>query len=300
MKTKIFAFIKPSETATMFSHKMAMFVSQQLDEPVIWDDSIAKADMDNLIIIGGGIVFCSHLPALAKAVLRAEKVVYCTNDYKTTKIPASDNTAKSPFRAAFRKRHKQGMSAPLVWSTLQEADAYVNWNALAWEPNFEWNEKRPKNLIYHGSWRRNRIEVFDLFFSNPKIPTVISNHTNRFQERYPKCEHIGSITPDIVGELTQFGLGLYLKDPQSEVEPPACRFYEMLSAGLPMVFHKPCLAMFEKAGYTLHKDELVTSSTDIPKVMKRRVELAYLQKRWRSDYRNHVTKQFQKAMRSLQ
>jgi hypothetical protein len=190
------------------------------------------------------------------------------------------------------------MSKPILWSTLQEADAYVNWNALAWEPNFEWTEK-PKNLIYHGSWRKNRIEVFDLFFKDPKVPTVISNHTNRFMERYPKCEHIGSITPDIVGELAQFGMGLYLKDPQSEIEPPACRFYEMLSAGLPMVFHKPCVAMFEKAGYTINEDEVVLDSTDIPKRIKRRIELANGQQRWRKDYRKDITSQFKKAMRGL-
>src|SRR5580765_1458880 len=146
MRIKIFSFIKPSDTATMFSHTIAKFVSAQLDEPIIWNDDIANGDSDALFIIAGGMPFCGHLKALGKAVLQAKDVIYCTNDYKTTKLPASDTKAKTPFRASFRLRHKRGMSLPRRWSTIEGDDAYVNWNALAWEPAFRWNGKA-KSLL---------------------------------------------------------------------------------------------------------------------------------------------------------
>jgi len=298
MKLKIFTFIKPSESATMFSHKMARFISQELGEPIYWNDEIDGEDLDLLIIVGGGMPFCRHYEALGKAVLRSENVVYCTNDYATTKLPAPDNHAKTPFRKSFRLRHKHKMKPPQVWSTLEEADAFINWNAIAWQPNFKWSEKNKPRLIYYGSWRRGRVGMFDKFFMAPKVSTVISNSSGRFEERYPKCEHIDSLTPNIVENLAQYGLGLYLKDPKSEIEPPACRFYEMLSAGLPMVFHHDCREMLSQY-FDVADNTLVSDVEDIARAMRNRKQIAWDQTVWHVDHSQETKKQFHAAMKGL-
>src|SRR5215475_7815297 len=220
MKTKIFTFIKPSESATMFSHKMARFIALESGEPLVWGDSVGSEDLDLLIIVGGGMPFCRHYEALGKAVLRNEHMIYCTNDYATTKLTLPDNKAKTPFRAAFRLRHKRKMKPPQIWSTLDGADAHINWNAIAWEPNFKWSDKSQAQLIYYGSWRKRRVDILDDFFMNPIAPTVISNSSGRYEERYPKCVHLGtSLMPNLVENLAGYGLGLYVKDPVSETEP---------------------------------------------------------------------------------
>ena len=296
MLIKIFAFIKPSETATMFSHKMAKFLSQFLEIPITWNDDIAKQDIDLLIMVGGGMPFCQHLPALGKAVLRSTRVAYCVNDYVTTKLPKPDNKAKSPFRAAFRIRAKRKMKPPELWSTLDTADHYINWNSIAWEPDrANWNG-HSTNLLYYGSWRRNRLEVFDDFFINPAVTTVISNATDRFKNRYPKCQHIGSLTPDIVGRAAHYGLGLYVNDHQSISEPPACRFYEMLSAGLPMVFNATSAAMLRKGGLDIPEETVIKENVELKRCMHERKKIAEFQRHWQADYITSVKSQITEAL----
>jgi hypothetical protein len=287
----------------MFSHTIAKFVSAQLDEPIIWNDDIAKGDSDALFIIAGGMPFCGHLPALGKAVLQAKEVIYCTNDYKTTKLPDITTKAKTPFRASFRLRHKRGMSKPQRWSTIEGDDAYVNWNALAWEPSFKWNGKA-KSLLYYGSWRKNRIPYFDLYFKNPPVSTVISNNSGRFEEAYPYCVHLKSLPREngnIVGALSNYGAGLYIEDPfmHGKFQSLACRFYEMLSAGLPIIFHAPCLPMLEKAGLKVPDSMLTHSPEDINRLMKNRKSIAKDQAEWRKDFHSDTVYQFQCSLASI-
>jgi len=289
----------------MFSHTIAKFVSAQLDEPIIWNDDIAKGDSDVLFIIAGGMPFCGHLPALGKAVLQAKEIIYCTNDYKTTKLPDADTKAKTPFRASFRLRRKRGMNLPQRWSTIAGDDAYVNWNALAWEPNFKWKYNRKyAPLLYYGSWRKNRIPYFDLYFKDPPVFTVISNNSGRFEEAYPKCEHLKSLPREngsIVSALSNFGAGLYIEDPfmHGKFQSLACRFYEMLSAGLPIIFHAPCLPMLKEAGLNVKQNMLTHSPTDMNQLMMRRNSIAKDQAEWRHDFHKDTITQFQKALASI-
>jgi len=303
MKIKIFTFVKPSLTATQFSHKIARFVSEQLDVPITHDDSIASEDLDLLIIVAGGVPFCQHLPALAKAVLRSEHVVYCTNDYATTKLPSAYNRGRSPYRAAFRLRNKRGLHQPRIWSTIEGNDDYVNWNALAWQPEFTWSSKNPGRLFYYGSWRKRRLPSFDLFFKNPKIPTWIANNSGRFEERYPKCNHVRLPVTGMIQLMSEYGAGLYIEDPKSHAEfhSPACRFYEMLSAGLPIAFHSPCVGMLEEAGYTIPKRHIVSNANDLRNFMKQRIRIAKEQTEWHERHHSdEVIAQFDRAYWRIQ
>jgi len=301
MKTKIFTFIKPSETATMFSHKIARFISNEIEEPITWNDDIGKQDLDTLFIVGGGVPFCSHLFALARAVLRSKNVVYCTNDYAATRLPSANGHGKSPYRAAFRLRRKRGMKPAKIWSTIAGDDAYVNWNALAWEPDFTWKENNKQNLIYYGSWRKRRIETFDLFFKNPAVKTIIANNSGRFEQRYPQCEHSKLPVENMISLLGTYGVGLYIEDPKSHVEfhSPACRFYEMLGAGLPMAIHRPCKTMLEQANFKIPEHQLVDEAADLKRFMKYRIMIAQEQSNWHSDHRYKVVLQFNKAFKEL-
>jgi hypothetical protein len=302
-KFKIFSYVKPSATATMVSHQIGMFVSKELDQPIIWNADIAGEDLDTLIIIAGGAVFCPHRDALGRAVLRSERVIYVSSDY-ISKLPAIKSTAQTFYRKAFRLRHKRGMRPIDHWSTVEirsrvtPGSALINWNALGWNPTFGWKSKN-KTLLYYGSWRKNRIPTFDRYFIRPTVDTVVANNSGRFEARYPDCTHTEMTRAKLATWLATGGLGLMIEDPISHREnlSPPCRFYEMLGAGIPMVFEAASAKMFSLGGYDI-STSCIESPKELPAMMRRRLEIAKHQSRWRRDYVDELKTQFHKTVRA--
>jgi len=263
----IFSFVRVSDNSMVASVRIARFLEQYLDAPLIWTKDIGDHDkLDTLVIVNGAYGFSPCLSELARAILGARRVVWVQNDY--TIIPPKDNgDATSPFRKAFITRRERGDVPVSFWSTCHKwserpGSYYVNWNMLTFDENYD--EKTIRNrrksaghsLFYYGSFRdgsgkSSRVPLFDRYFREPKVPTVISSPVDKFANRYPKCAHLGAITENFYDALGTKGLGLYIEDRKSseEFHSPANRFYEMLSAGLPMVFSPECGSMLRKAGY---------------------------------------------------
>jgi hypothetical protein len=302
-KFKIFTFVKPSATATMSTHRVSMFISEQLEQPLTWDDSVASEDLDTLIIVAGGAVFCPYRDAVGRAALRSERIIFCQNDYQS-RLPGPVSRAQTMYRKAFRLRAKRGMRSPDSWSIVEDhakrtpSSRQINWNMLTWRPTFDW---RPGGdaLLYYGSWRRNRIPTFDSWFGKPYRPTRVLNNSGRFAARYPRCQHGESSYTSLPIELRVAGLGLYIQDPVSheQFESPACRFYEMLGAGLPMIFQPECVPMMERAGYDI-SPYIVRAPCDVKQRMSVSVTIAKEQREWRQDYQKQIRKQFTEAVRS--
>jgi hypothetical protein len=299
-KFKIFTYVKPSDTATMFSHRIAKYVSEKLDAPLCSDETIGKSDLDTLIVIAGGSAFCGCRDALGRAVLRSERVIFCTNDYKS-KLPLSDSAARSPYRRAFVKRARAGMAPIDHWSIVPEraavtpGSALVNWNMLAWYPAFEWRGTRP-TLFYYGSMRKGRESKFDHWFSSPYRQTVISNRSGKFETRYPQCAHLDAPYSDLHDLLCEHGAGLYLVDGESTAPADSCRFYEMLGAGMPMLFDTDSVAPMMAAGYDVAAHS-VGEPSDVRRLMSARRDVAAAQSQWRADFRKIVGEQFEEAAR---
>jgi hypothetical protein len=267
MKTAVFSFVRVSENSMVASVRVARFVSRLLDAALFDDEQIAAKPLDLLIIVNGAYGFCKHLPALAEAVLRAKRIVWCQQDY-TIIPPKIESKGESPFRAAFRQRHEKGLPHMDFWTTCEDwagftpLSRYVNWNALTFDEKYDPKviARRRKlvneDLIYYGSFRggggRSSREIyFDRYFREPHVPTTISSPAKQFREKYPKCAHFDAIRTDFYDALGKSGLGLYIEDRMSHehFHSPANRFYEMLSAGLPMVFQPECGTMMRRAGF---------------------------------------------------
>jgi hypothetical protein len=282
VKAAIFSFMRNNPGTIIPSTRIARHVSEKLDLPIFWmNEAIAEQrDLDLLIIINGAYAFCKVLPQLAEAIRTTKRLVWIQNDY-TIIPPKHVGVAESPFRKAFLERRAAGLPDTDFWSTcephcrLTPLSRYVNWNALAWEPIPEMvakqrREKADGDLYYYGSYRASRERYFKRYFGAPAVPTTVSSPSNRrgepnekFVKNFPKVTHVPKVETDLIEELSRHGAGLYIEDKDSHAtyHSPANRFYEMVSAGLPVIFQTETVAMFQrKAGMDIGDWACMTDS----------------------------------------
>lgn len=317
MRAKIFSFVKVSTDSMIASVRIARFLAKTLRVDVCWDESVAEEPLDVLVIVNGAFAFAGNtlLAALGTAIVSAGRVVWIQNDW-TIIPPKDESNAESPFRAAFRTRRLTGMSPVDYWTTVEvmsragersplghalgAGSAYVNWNALTFDPvrhTYAIPPKHPKHrdeLIYYGSFRKDRVKYFDRYFREPKTALRISCPNRKFTESYAHelLRHEGKITEPMSIWLHRRGLGLYLEDTKShsEFHSPANRFYEMLSAGLPMVFQPEAERMMGRAGYPVG-DFVVWNALGVPAKMEMRDQIRQTQMEswWNKAHDEHVT-----------
>jgi len=273
MTTKIFSFVKVVETSMVASVRIARYLQTRTGVPVCWDETIGDEPLKNLVIVNGAYAFAGNtiLEGLGRAIEQAENIIWVQNDF-TIIPPKHTGRAESPFRKAFRNRYNEKKNPVMFWSTVRnmtrpgispsghlvgEGSRYLNWNVLTMDYPTNMHAEfydRPFNncMVYYGSFRKERIPYFDRYFKNPKIPIIISSPSRKFAENYsssmithePKFE-------DLRYDLCNYGLGLYIEDKRShkEFHSPANRFYEMLSAKVPIVFQYESKIMLNQAGY---------------------------------------------------
>jgi len=329
MRAAIFSFTFHGENSMVASTRIANFISRKMDLPVHDHRSIdAVVDgpvLDLLIIINGAYGFCKCLPQLAVLISRARRIVWVQNDYSIIP-PKIDSKGVSPFRAAFRERHEAGLPHMDFWTTCEDwarftpDSLYVNWNSLTFDESYDERviaerrgmaERNINSLLYYGSFRdgsgkSSRVKYFDRYFADPKVPMVISSPAKHFAERYKseKIEFWDSMKENFYGLLGGFGLGLYLEDRMSHerFHSPANRFYEMLSAGLPMVFQPEAESMMARAGYNI-TPWMIYTAKGAAQAMEKREEIGREQRqRWvgedPSKFRRVLTEQFDSALQA--
>jgi len=294
--TKIFSFIKITPGSIIASARIATHLSDLLGAKIHADEHVADGPTDTLIIVNGAYAFTGNviLGALASAIEEADKIIWVQNDF--TIIPQKHTgAATSPFRKAFRLRHERGKGAPIYWTTVKnmsrpglsrsghligDCSRYMNWNALAMldDPTVSGEvDRRPyrDRMVYYGSFRKTRKPYFDRYFMDPATKTTISSPTKKFEAEYlsPKVTHAPKFR-ELYTDLNLYGLGLYIEDQKShdEYHSPANRFYEMLSARVPMVFQPESRGMLKLAGYDV-SPWVVHSSKDIENAMDRQCEI---------------------------
>lgn len=304
MKAKIFSFVKIADDSMVASVRIAKFVQETLRIPSLtWNETIAEGGpLDVLLIVNGAYAFAGNkiLSALASAIEGATRVVWIQNDY--TVIPPKDvSGAESPFRKAFRNRHEAGKPAVDYWTTVElmskpgvaasghrigELSTYVNWNCLTTDVQefLSFGERSyPGTLFYYGSFREDRLKYFDRYFETPTVPTTISSPSKKFSERYGSDDAITCVNKvdDLPKYLRHFGLGLYMEDRRShrEYHTPANRFYEMLSARLPIVFEPECRGTFDKYGIDINPFQ-IWNADDAVKLMRQQDEIVNAQNEW--------------------
>jgi hypothetical protein len=278
MKAVIFSFIPCVDSSMVASTKVARFLEHELNIPLIWDDHIADhTNLDVLFIVNGAYAFCKALEPLSLAILGAKRIVWIQQDYSIVP-PINDGQATSPFRKAFVTRRNLGRSHLDYWTTCDkeskatDVSTYINWNALSMTPKPMPSYATADDVAYYGSYRKGREKAFDRYFSLPKCKTTISSPSRKFAEQFRNglITHV-PVAPDLLKWLSERGLGLYLEDRKShnEYHSPPNRFYEMLSAGLPMVFEQEAGMTLRRAGYN-PQAWLVGKPLDISRLLDKR------------------------------
>src|SRR5215475_5760059 len=298
MNICLFSFARIYEDSMVASQRIARLIAKELKLEITTDLNIDQQPdkVDLLLIINGAYGYCRCLNRLGPLVERSEKVVWVQNDYWIIP-PKAQSGAESPFRLAFRNRSAAGKDHIHYWTTIKsnagatKFSSYVNWNALTFDEKVtEADIKKRRTLagddvFYFGSWRDGRATYFDRYFTNPRVPVTISSPLvkgkNKFAERYkhPSVRHVDKITENFYNYLGARGMGLYLEDRKShnEYHSPPNRFYEMLSAGLPIVFQPEAGYTLRQAGYDPAPYQAATS-IELERVVRKRGEIGRAQR----------------------
>lgn len=301
----LFSFVKVSDNSIVASVRIARFLRDLLGIPLYEKDSAIPNGLDVLLIVNGAYAFAGSdtLSMLGRAIETAKRVVWIQQDY--TIIPPKDESgAESPFRKAFRTRHDRGEAPIDYWTTCEPysragraptghicgpGSSYVNWNVLTFNDDICYPVKdgttqlksltdrvQPDTMIYYGSYRKDRSSYFTRYLKSPKVKTTISCPTNRFINDgyiHDNIKHADRL--EDFAQLSEYGLGLYLEDKRShkEFHSPANRFYEMLSAGLGMVFQPESMRMMSRAGIEVG-DFVLWNADEAHELMERAQKIA--------------------------
>lgn len=258
--------------STVASARVARFIKDTLDITLIDTKEVARDRIascffpERLIIVNGPMAFCDFLEELAVFVRAAKKVVWVQQDY-TIMPPAAISNAESPFRKAFADKQLR----PVFWTTCKdnvrtEHDRYINWNQLTYDPK-EFVAPTIGRVLYYGAFREKRLRSFTRFMKDPLYPLEISTTTLRAK----KFRELGTgevfVKPfdNVIHEAQKYAASLYIEDEKSHnaFHSPANRFYEMLSAGVPIFFDDLCTRMLKSAGIHVPDKWCVGSASDL-------------------------------------
>jgi hypothetical protein len=188
---------------------------------------------------------------------------------------------------------------------------FVNWNMLsALEKPLKIRTPDDVDLFYYGSFRKYRDKSFDKFFAGKfrKMTRTVSSGSpirdspSRPDHNFQRYKHIvlvPKISDKFYRELNGHGFGLYIEDARShkQFHSPANRFYEMLSAGLPIVFEPDSRIMLKRAGFD-PKDFIVRGMKDVYARVDERDDIAKEQReRWWRPFRQDLTDRVQHVFR---
>lgn len=261
--------------STIASARVAKFIANTLPDIMLVDTGnkcetafakYVEQGLDTLIIVNGPMAFCDFLGSLGDLVTLAKKVVWVQQDY-TINPPAAVSKAESPFRKSFADRNLR----PVYWSTVEKniqtpRDHYVNWNQLTFElqPLPELADK--PTLLYYGAFRAKRVNDFIKWFVKPMYDVVISTtpiRGKKFKELDSAIQIVQPFTS--LADLPKCSATLYIEDERShrEFHSPANRFYEMLSAGIPIFFDYASIKMLAKAGINVPEKWTVKHSGEL-------------------------------------
>ncbi len=305
MKDGVFCTAKMVDDSMLSSVRMTKYIAKVLDLQIYGDVDVIEVD-NNLIVVNGPNAWNHKATnALMKAMINARRVVWVENDYAITK-PRLISKAKDDLGSAWWRRAEAGKPPAVFWSTIKSdagqrklhPSSYVNWNMLTMRYDIipMDRKKAGRDLFYYGSYRPNRRAAFERYLVNSEVPVTIAARSKaavQFRELYDGVPSNVSIV-DAIPEATLFedisrhGLGLYIEDERSHIEfhSPANRFYEMLSAGLPMVFQPECVEMLRQADLDVTPYVIEDGGKAMVRAMRDRFDIAKEQKRrWRDTTR---------------
>lgn len=283
---------KCSQTATLASGKIAMFLSEYLNIPLVDDKkhfSKNKRKYKYLFIVSSLFNWCHFLDDLKKLISNADKIIWVQNDYAIKPPKLWQNKIYS------------------VWTTIKflendEKTFYINWNKLLYIdiPNLYHN--KIDKLFYYGAFRKKRIKYFEKYFIDPEYKMAISASHKAKRKYYDINSNIDIVPPckNLTQIIAKYAATIYIEDTWSHENycSPANRFYECVGAGIPILFDNNCAKTFDIAGYDISQ-YIVSNKEDI---FKKWDDLKNIQKNqniWKRDYVKELFSEINNALKQM-
>jgi len=260
--TVVVHMTKVMPNSTVASTRIATFISEQLCCPLL--DTTKKIcnakDAETVILVNGPSAFCEEglLDSLAELVATAKTFVWCSNDY--TVYPATqirtvldDNPDLRVLSWSATPEWPENFLARQTYMRILKDVRYINWNSLTYNPR-PIPDSLQSGLLYWGAYRQRRAKEFERFFETSMFPVKVSCTRaggKKFEELDSRIELIPPLTAETWPAMTT----LYIQDDLSSkfYTSPANRFYEALSAGIPMYFQPESATTFERAGFSIDR-----------------------------------------------
>lgn len=265
----IIHFTKCSDRTTLASAKIAKFLQDETGYFLIDNKDSLKAvtKIKTILIVNSPIAFCDFrlelIELLKNSCSEQTKIIWIQND----------------FAIAIPSLISKNCSITEVWTTIQNNPKmkypvkYINWNAVTFKPipNLKPIKERKQGLFYYGAYRQGRILDFKKYLDSDKYPVFVSASTQaifKFSQEFPSAKCFKPFNS--IKQIQDFSATLYIEDEYSHniYTSPANRFYECLSAKVPMAFDVKTTGTFAKAGFKLQKNWIVNSKEDIKLFIK--------------------------------
>jgi hypothetical protein len=144
----------------------------------------------------------------------------------------------------------------------------LNLNSFILNNKYQEPLSKPFNIIYYGSFRKNRVDYFKKYLKYPMILSTSKRRISKFKEF--DCVDCDIIEPlDWRNPLLKyFKYSLYIEDKYTHenYNYMASRFYEALNYLTIPVFDKSCMNTIEKSGYKIRDDYIIDGLQDLGKL----------------------------------
>jgi hypothetical protein len=297
MKAVVINLTPITETSTLINPSIATFIADTLKIPAIWKEEDIRAAKPEIVIVVNGLgQFCKARGAIGDAIANCRQFVWVMNDYRV-QFPRPHSEGSSEILDGVRRGMKRGMEFS-YWATVPKVlttstSRYVNWNAVAYRPDRRDLMKRSpeRRIIYYGALRPMRLETFDHYFGDALFNNLITvaaperAHEN-WRARYPDLNLVPALPRPIEPVLQDYAMGLYLQDASKYYESPASRFYELLGAGVPIIFQPEAQLKLMTddpmlPNLDIHDEWVVTGPEDYERLLRKRSQILEAQQaRW--------------------
>lgn len=276
-------FMKCAPNSTIAGARIARYLAGRVNAKLIDSEGCAlPSRIKTLFIVNSPFAFCSFRALAEEAVRRAETIVWIENDYKID-VPTQVKKALGE-----RKMRRWTIIAQRAKDA---GDEFVPWNKLTWK-ELPLAKPTQAGLFYYGAFREGRAKDFVTYLANAPYSVHVCCSKKAQPKFLDTCPGAKIYNPwQTTRSFQRFQAGLYIEDDYSHDinTTPANRFYEMLSAGLPMLFDEKCLHFFSENGYPEVDQFKVASQADVEAALERSGEIQARQRElWARDYRGEL------------
>lgn len=304
--TVVVHLTKCAEKTTIASAKIAKFIAEEHDLPLVDGPGQFKKQYRNIIYVNsmGAFAHADLRKELAVQSRYCDRLIYVQNDYNVHPISQVQKVVRDERGWSHDFPFTKGEI--FLWGTIPEyitrpdegfwregryitrpGDRYLNWNQLTYTP-IPCKEPRTapysSSIFYWGACRPGRKDAFArlLFgcYGHANFPVVIScaaRVRNKFEEIpneykdwiYDRPTEVSYVKPfKSLQELQEYGCTIYMEDETSNgvYTSPANRFYEALSADLFMFVDDIAAHTLKRAGYEVPPEWVIKTPADIKNV----------------------------------